>query len=361
MSKNRNYPEEPMKKHNSANGKTPDILFPLKENAENDDCGAEFEITEGKIDVFALKDTAATESGENAEFDIMSGEIEHFPIVKTANDSDAPDDAIDISSGAVDILELSETPLTKEESEFDIVSKIENIDIFALSEIPLIKEESDFDIVTNDGKHERFPLKENQPESDKKVLGGVGTPIVKTPLRTRHEASRKSIAAIVSAVVCITLTALLLWLHAGKFYTHKINESAYSKFLQGENMYRINENFDFFLSLGDLHLPVVRSDKPLHYTSFTGQFFCPGTLTSSEKNGSVTVTGATALLNFISSSLEGSVLIVEKHGSTQEYEIFSVHECEKDIHHADGEGILTVYAKDSSCKNGILALHARLK
>ena len=130
----------------------------------------------------------------------------------------------------------------------------------------------------------------------------------------------------------------------------------YKKLCQGEDLTRVNPDFDFYLTIegSKKHLPVVKSDKPLYYTAFNGLPFPPGTLTSKKDGDFICVTGSTGLLK-LSDKMVGKSIVCTDGKSTVTYAIYSAHECTKDFSHVREDAGLTVFVEDASAKNGIFA------
>ena len=96
MMRKNQYSEEPVDPIDLTNDEPPAERFPLKEAVEEDVGNTEFEINDGEIDLFALKEVSSDESPENDTFDIMNGEYDLFTVVKAADSSETDENALDV-------------------------------------------------------------------------------------------------------------------------------------------------------------------------------------------------------------------------------------------------------------------------
>ena len=288
----------------------PRILFPLAED--------EFDTEEEPLN----------------EIDIMQKDFDLLSVKKAADDA-PPSDAMDIMGDS-------------DEEKFPLKS---------IKEEP---EEAPLDISGTPENSESFPLK-SAPIKDKKPVVKAGELLIHAkPLRASSDKKRiKKTALIIAWTVVSAVILAILWFNGGKLYTSHINEKYYKKLCHGEDLTRINPDFDFYLSFNEkgVHLPVVKSAKPLYYTSFDGLPFPPGTLTSQSGDGFMSVTGSSGLLK-LDSSFAGGTVTCNDGKTSVTYRIYSAHDCTKDFEDAKGEADLTIFIEDASAKHGIFALHA---
>lgn len=262
---------------------------------------------------------------------------------------DAPDeDAFELMGDTLDVFEKKHTDDTPFEDAVDFTEK--KYDVFALAESKDEPDEDAFDI-SEKSDSEPFPLKSGiERDTPRGNEAGNFIPS-KSPVKSKKKIRG---GVILSMILCAVLIVFLIWTLVGTVYTNKYNAYIYNEFLHGADVEYINPDFLFFITLDGNTLPVVKSDKPMYYKSFNGNFFAPGTLTS--KDGCA-VTGSPKLLPSINSSLVGKTLITEKHGERIEYEIYSAGTYNPEYTY-DG---ITVFVTDKASKTGYTAIFTKQK
>ena len=290
--------------------------------------------------IFPLSEFPEDDTPDDGQIDITSGSFDPFALKKESESSDSPEDVLDLTGE----LHGERFPLKKSNNEEEFKPVIN------MTGAPV--------------EGNKFPLKKPYSKEEK-IFGSEGELIFpKSPIRDGANKRKPLKTAFkISVALAILLGVFILWLIGGRIYTNYLNESLYKRFRGGENMSRINPDFDFFLTFektGD-SFPVVRSEKPMYYTAFNSLPFAPGTLTSLTRSTNVIVTGSPSLLSAVKECQKGDILLFEKGLAITRYKIYEIHECPKDLSSLEDDGSLTVYIKDSSAENGIFAVHARIE
>ena len=266
------------------------------------------------------------------------------------NDPNAPlEDALDILDGDFNTFAVSTNPdlvadedATALDGEYNVFELSGNNDTDA--------EENAVDIMSFQRGEERFPLSSSTEQDNNQKHGEIGAGIRdKAPEKTKKKLPAGVVASIIT---CSALVLFLLWTIFGIIYSTKYNKHIYEQSHQGVDVKFINPDFMYFLIIDDLALPVVQSATPKYYTTLNGNFFAPGTLTTS--NG-FCITGSPKLLPVIDPTLIGKKITIETRGYLAEYEIHSIGDYDP---HQDYD-TPTIFIEDKSSQSGYTAIFTK--